>query len=251
VSSAGRGKPAGRIGRGARAACASALAFLVTAGAAAPDDRPAPAARTDATQDRADAKPPSAALTEAEWRWLEAGRPALAWGLAQGLPLEVTVLPRAEDGFSPLSLGFEAVGGQAPRCRLVLGLRGNPSGQAAWDAMDPALRPVAVQAMFAHEIAHCWRRVQGGWSAGPQAERAEEGFADLAALAWTWARHPAQAAALAGWLEQRRAFAPAGSSHDTRPWLAAARRAWPEGAPGGVPPLEAALGLWASVGPQP
>jgi hypothetical protein len=218
-------------------------ALAVTAPLAASAD---PASVPSATAASPSA-PPSNGLTAAEWRWLDAGRPAIAWGLAQGLPLEVTVLPKADEGFSPLSLGFEPSPAGAPRCRLVLGLRGNGAAQAAWDAIEPALRPAAVQAMFAHEIAHCWRRVEGGWSAGPQAERAEEGFADLAALAWAWNRMPAQAPAVAAWLEHRRSMAPAGSSHDTRPWLAAARLAWPQGTPAGLAPFDAALAVWRAV----
>jgi hypothetical protein len=132
------------------------------------------------------------------------------------------------------------------RCRLVLSLRDNPEAQATLDRLDPAIAGPALELMAAHEVAHCRRHLAGAWETLPaghaprapagldaplqasylemQAVRREEGYADLAGLAWTWQRHPQQYAQVYAWLlaERSRGLVP-DSFHDTLPWLRLAR----------------------------
>ena len=204
-----------------------------------------------------------AQLTETESRWIAAATPVLAYAQAQGLPLDVVVQPQPDPDAAPLAMGF--VDG---RCKLVLTMRGEAARPDAMLAgAAPALKPLLMEAMAAHEVGHCWRTVQGAWHAvpagfaaepapvaGDDAERArwraemaatrrEEGFADLVGLAWTLRRHPAQYAAVHAWLSGVRAEpVVAGSHHDTRAWVRLAA----DGAAlaGGESPFEAALALW-------
>lgn len=204
-----------------------------------------------------------AQLTETESRWIAAATPVLLFAQAQGLPLDVVVQPQPDATVAPLAMGF--VEG---RCKLVLTMRGEAARpDAMLDGAAPALRPLLMEAMAAHEVGHCWRLVQGRWHAVPagfaaepapvasdDAERArwraemaaarrEEGFADLVGLAWTLRRHPAQYAAVHAWLAGVRAEpAVALSHHDTRAWV---RLAADAGAlTGGDSPFEPALALW-------
>jgi hypothetical protein len=80
-----------------------------------------------------------------------------------------------------------------------------------------------IEAMAAHEIAHCWRHAQGAWNALPagfvqksarkrrttraaggakalRESRREEAYADLAALAWTRHSNPDAYGRVHGWL---------------------------------------------------
>lgn len=182
--------------------------------------------------------PGTAALTETEARWLRAGVPVLNYAKAQLLPIDIVVQPEARPGDAPLAMGF--VNG---RCVLVLSMRGNPAAEAALANVEPALVPIVMEAMVAHEVGHCWRHVQGAWHGLPpgyvldsdasrlaawremRATRREEGFADLVGLAWTLQRHPDQYAAVHAWFERARDDQPVpGSHHDTRVWLRLARQ---------------------------
>ncbi len=146
--------------------------------------------------------------------------------------------PQAGPNDVPLAMGF-ANG----RCKLVLSMRGNPQAEAILDGVPDKDRGVLIEAMTAHELAHCWRYVQGVWHALPagfvevgdeqagsvellaqaramRETRREEGFADLAALAWTQSRHPGQYAKVHAWLAGVRAHQPvARNAHDTRTWV--------------------------------
>lgn len=204
----------------------------------------------------------AADLTELEWRWLRAGWPALAYAQQQQLPVDVVVLPAAKPGDAPLAMGW-----QDGRCKLVLAMRGNPSAQATLDAIPQPLSGAAVEAMMAHEMAHCWRRVNGAWhllpagSGGSGADhvhgdariaawqtemrntRREEGFADLVGLAWTKLRHPHLYAEVHAWFAQQREDQPIeGAHHDTRAWLRLA--ADPAAFTDGGTPFEQVEGLW-------
>jgi len=203
-----------------------------------------------------------AGLNEAETRWLKAGLPVLAYAKAQQLPLDIVVQPEASAGAAPLAMGY--VDG---RCKLVLSMRGNAEPRAMLAGVPPALEPVVIEAITAHEIAHCWRHVQGSWhglpgelvvdaSAGPagdeaglaawhemRATRREEGFADLVGLAWTLSRHPEEYAAVHAWFERARDDQPvAGSHHDTRAWLRLAKERSAFAA--ADTPFEQARALW-------
>jgi hypothetical protein len=184
----------------------------------------------------------AAELTELETRWLQAGAPVIAYAREQRLPLDVVVEPQARPGDAPLAMGF-----LKSRCKLVLALRGNPAGEDTLARIEPALLEPVLEAMFAHELGHCWRYVHGAWHTLPagfvdasddtrldqdqarqvrdmRETRREEGYADLVGLAWTQWRHPTQYGRVHAWLEQVRADVPVpGAHHDTRVWLRLAR----------------------------
>ena len=200
-------------------------------------------------------------LTETEIKWLKAGAPVLAYAKEQKLPVDIVVQPQATAYHAPLAMGY--VDG---RCKLVLSMRGNAQAESALVDAAPALAPVLIEAMMAHELGHCWRYVQGAWHTLPagfanaaddqdddkeRAEkrremrdtRREEGLADLIGLAWTLKRHPELYAQVHAWLEKTRADQPVpGSHHDTRAWvrLAKDRSAFPAA----DTPFEQAWAVW-------
>ena len=180
-----------------------------------------------------------AKLTEMEMRWLKAAAPVLAYSQRIKLPIDIIVQPLARATDVPLAMGF--VNG---RCKLVLSMRGNPDAEKVLDAVPHAARGVLMEAIAAHEIAHCWRYAQGVWHALPTGftesgkrdpalhgetaalrnTRREEGFADLVALAWTKRHHPERYAQVYAWLSGVRNDQPVdGGGHDTRAWVKLAR----------------------------
>jgi len=180
----------------------------------------------------------AAQLTAAETRWLSASSPVLSYAKQLKLPIDIIVQPQAGPNDVPMAMGF-ADG----RCKLVLSMRGNPNAEAIFDGVPEAQQGVLIEAMAAHEVAHCWRYAQGSWHVLPagfvevgneqsdnpellalskqmRETRREEGFSDLVALAWTQRSHPTQYAQVHGWLTQVRQDQPAShGSHDTRTWL--------------------------------
>lgn len=199
-------------------------------------------------------------LTDVELRWLKAGWPVIAYAKEQQLPVDIVVQPQAKAGDAPLAMGYD--GG---RCLLVLSMRGNPSADTALADIDDALRPVVVEAMFAHELGHCRRYALGTWHALPAGfrdvvdvagdpafvaerrnmrdTRREEGYADLVGLAWTRRRHPDRYAQVHAWLEAYRADQPVdGAHHDTRAWVRLARDPQAFGRSG--TPFEQAESVW-------
>ena len=188
-------------------------------------------------------------LTAREARWIAAGMPVVRHGLAQRLPLDIVVQPGLQPGASPIAMGVHR-----GRCKLVLSLRGNAGADALERGIAPGLFHATVEAVFAHEVGHCWRHVKGRWGmlpgepetsapdpgladASPEGVRGaafsdtaqqraemgrarfEEGYADLVALSWTRRAHPARYAAILAWLERFRADDRPGEHHDTRSWL--------------------------------
>lgn len=205
---------------------------------------------------------PAAELSDTEKRWLGAGWPVVDYAKAQKLPLDIVVLPQARPGDAPLAMGF--VEG---RCKLVLAMRGNPEAEATLRRIDTPLVDAVVEAMFAHELGHCWRYVHGAWHTLPagfvdaaddgtpsteeiaklrrdmRETRREEGFADLVGLAWTLSRRPQQYEAVHAWFAEVRADQPLpGAHHDTRAWirLVKDRSAFPPAAS----PFEQVRALW-------
>jgi hypothetical protein len=184
-------------------------------------------------------------------------------GYARGiaLPIDVVVQPEAGPGDVPMAMGF---GGG--RCKLVLSLRGNSDAERQLDGIPVARQAELIEAMAAHEIAHCWRYAQGAWHALPagfvevsnetaadpallaaskamRQTRREEGYADLVALAWTRHTHPADYDRVYAWLNGLRQDQPvARNGHDTRAWVGLAR----DGARFGLAatPFEDAATLW-------
>jgi hypothetical protein len=194
------------------------------------------------------AKPtPAATLTDTERAWLAAAAPVLAFARQQQLPLDILVQPQPTPGQTPLGLAF--IEG---RCTLVLSMRGNPEAQATLDRVAPDLLGPVVEAIAAHELAHCWRHLRQAWGTLPgglqeisgfsrvsdeQAAllrdmwrtRREEAFADLVGLAWTLQQHPARYAEVHAWHVALRADQAVDTGpHDTRKWvrLAADRAAF-------------------------
>jgi hypothetical protein len=180
----------------------------------------------------------AAELTALEQRWLSAAGPVLAYSQQLKLPLDITVQPQPRPGDVPLAMGFDK-----GRCKLVMSLRNNPDAETVLAGIPEAQQGALIEAMAAHEIAHCWRYSQGAWHALPagfeevgeeraldasllaaskamRETRREEGFADLAALAWTRRSNPDEYARVYRWLAGVRAkVAVPRSGHDTRAWV--------------------------------
>jgi hypothetical protein len=180
----------------------------------------------------------AAALTQLEQRWLTAAFPVLEYARSQQLPIDIVVQPQAGPDDVPLAMGF-ADG----RCKLVMSMRGNPDAEKVLAGVAPEDQGSLIEAMAAHEIAHCWRYAQGAWHALPagfvevgeesaadpslleaskamREMRREEGYADLVALAWTRHNRPGDYGRVHAWLDKVRAVQPvARSGHDTRVWV--------------------------------
>ncbi len=183
-------------------------------------------------------------LNAVERKWLDAATPVLDFARDQGLPIDVVVVHDRNAGDVPLSMGV-----RQRRCKLVLAVRGDTEAEATLEGIPLDRHALLIEAMTAHEIAHCWRYVQGVWHTLPagftdavdmlgaidsaelrarknemRATRREEGFADLVALAWIRREHPESYADVHTWLERVRHDQPlSGSFHDTRVWLALAK----------------------------
>lgn len=203
----------------------------------------------------------AAELTALEQRWLKAAGPVLAYSQQLKLPLDITVQPQPRPNDVPLAMGFDN-----GRCKLVMSLRNNPDAETVLAGVPEAEQGALIAAMAAHEIAHCWRRVQGAWHELPagfvevneesasdasllaaskamRETRREEGFADLAALAWTMQSNPDEYARVYRWLAGLRdKVAVPRSSHDTRAWVKLAGDGARFGKSGA--PFEDADGLW-------
>lgn len=198
-------------------------------------------------------------LTGTETRWLGAGAAVLDYARQIGLPVDVIVQPQPAPGAVPLAMGFS--GG---RCKLVLSMRDNARTDDVLERVPPAQHGVLIEAMTAHEIGHCWRYAQGNWHSVPSGfveageegfdpavlaqlkamrdTRREEGFADLAALAWIWQRHPDDYARVYAWMAGLRQGQPL-ASHATLAWIGLARDGAVFGA--GGTPFAQAEPLWS------
>lgn len=202
-----------------------------------------------------------AELTALEQRWLQAAGPVLSYSHSLKLPIDIIVQPEARPNDVPLAMGF-AEG----RCKLVLTLRGNPQAENVLAGVPAERHGELIEAMAAHEVAHCWRHTQGSWKVLPagfvevgeetaangellalskamRETRREEAYADLAALAWTRHRNPEAYGRVHAWFEAVRASQPvARGGHDTRVWVELARDGGRFGQAG--TPFEDAAPLW-------
>ncbi len=180
----------------------------------------------------------AAELTALEKRWLSAAKPVLDYSQQLKLPLDITVQPQPRPGDVPLAMGFDK-----GRCKLVMSLRNNPDAETVLAGIPETEQGALIEAMAAHEVAHCWRYAQGAWHALPagfvevgeeraldasllaaskamRETRREEGFADLAALAWTRRSNPDEYERVYRWLAGvRDKVAVPRSGHDTRVWV--------------------------------
>jgi len=203
----------------------------------------------------------AADLTALETRWLGAAFPVLQYARSLALPIDIIVQPQARPNDVPMAMGFDR-----GRCKLVLSLRGNAGAEAQLAGVPQEAQGELIEAMAAHEIGHCWRYAQGAWHALPagfvevgeekaldpamlaaskamRETRREEGYADLAALAWTRRSHPDDYARVYAWLARLRHDQPvARNGHDTRAWVALAQDGSRFGA--AAQPFDAALPLW-------
>lgn len=181
-------------------------------------------------------------LTATEMKWLRAGWPVLEYAEAQQLQIDIVVQPEASPGDVPFAMGVKD-----GRCQLVLSMRGNPDAETTLSGVSAEQADLMIEAMTAHEVAHCWRYSRGIWHTLPagfverpdatspdskvaqlkqqiRETRREEGFADLVALAWTRRTHPEHYAEVYSWLERIRKDQPVeGAQHDTRVWLQLAK----------------------------
>ena len=178
------------------------------------------------------ARADDARLSDTETRWIAAGMSVVRYARGVDLPVDIVVQPGNQPDASPIAIGIKE-----GRCKLVLSMRGNPGATALVASVPPAYFDAVVGAVFAHEIGHCWRYVQGEWNALPSGfappvgtgeaaqkaalgeSRREEGYADLVGLAWTRRAHPQHYGEVRNWLERFRADALPGEHHDTAAWL--------------------------------
>ena len=183
----------------------------------------------------------AAELTALEARWLQAASPVLVYSQTLKLPIDIIVQPQARASDVPLAMGYDR-----GRCKLVLSLRGNPQAEAVFAGIPEDSQGELIEAMAAHEIAHCWRHAEGSWNALPagftevgeetagdgsllavaralRESRREEAYADLAALAWTRHSRPQAYSRVHGWLAKVRAGQTPRGGHDTRAWVALAQ----------------------------
>lgn len=180
----------------------------------------------------------AADLTPTERTWLDAALPVLSFAQEQALPLDIIVQPQPTPGETPLGMAFVA-----GRCKLVFSMRGNPEAQATLDRIQHDLLGPVVEAIAAHELAHCWRHLQNHWGTLPGMvqvsshldqvpadvadtlrdmwrTRREEGYADLVGLAWTQQHHPDRYAQVHAWNVHLRAEQVLDTGpHDTRVWV--------------------------------
>jgi len=171
-------------------------------------------------------------------KWLRAGWPVLEYAESQQLPIDIIVQPEAKADDLPIAMGV----GEG-RCQLVLSMRGNPNAEATLQDVSTEETSLVIEAMMAHEVAHCWRYMHGVWHTLPAGfteapgsvdkdskitlirqqmrdTRREEGFADLVGLAWISRAHPKQYSQVYSWFEKIRKDPPvAGGHHDTRIWI--------------------------------
>ena len=180
----------------------------------------------------------SGELTAMELKWLRAGWPVLQYAESQQLPIDIIAQPEAKADDLPIAMGV----GDG-RCQLVLSMRGNPNAEATLKDVSAEDADFVIEAMVAHEVAHCWRYMHGVWHTLPAGftenpgtnykdnriaqlnqqmrdTRREEGFADLVGLAWILRSHPQHYSQVYSWLEKIRKDQPiAGGHHDTRVWI--------------------------------
>ena len=104
----------------------------------------------------------AADLTGTERTWLESALPVLVFAREQGLPLDIIVQPQPTPGETSLGMAYVD-----RRCKLVFSMRGNPEAQATLDRIPQGLLGPVVEAIAAHELAHCWRHVRQSWGTVP------------------------------------------------------------------------------------
>lgn len=169
-------------------------------------------------------------FTALESKWIKNIDPVVRYGLEQKLKITVAVNVNVKNGISPIGIDTS--------CKFILNFRDNKAALDLEDSIpDEIYKPVS-EAIAAHELAHCWRSINGLYGVLPpgimdtaslddekvkkiRLERREEGFADLVGLAWVQSRYSAQTyAEVLEWFKEFRSDPDySGDSHDTRVWL--------------------------------
>ncbi|MES2017088.1 MAG: hypothetical protein V4484_11385 [Pseudomonadota bacterium] len=171
-----------------------------------------------------------AATPASEAQWIAAASLAVAFGQAQGLPIELELQAGNElPGHTPIGLQSED-----GRCTLVVSARDNPSAERVSAMIEPALLELFLAGAAIHEVGHCYRRLHGyphnerllpvvAWIAPVERwfarrVRTEEAFADMTEAAWLARTHPQQYAAVMNEVRKvRTRFRE--PRHDTLAWI--------------------------------
>jgi hypothetical protein len=177
-----------------------------------------------------------APATEAQW--VAAAEAAVAFGKAQGMPIELEVQAGAGlSGHTPVGLWTEN-----GRCTLIVSARDNPTADRVSAMIEPALLELFLAGAAIHELGHCHRRLRGyphnekllpivAWITPVRSWFArriltEEAYADMTEVAWLARYHPQRFDALMNEIVKvRTRFRE--PKHDTLPWLAIAQTAGP------------------------
>ena len=174
--------------------------------------------------------PAQAATPASEAQWIAAASAAVAFGQAQGLPIDLEVQGGAGlSGHTPIGLQSED-----GRCTLVVSARGNPTAERLSAMVDPALLDLFLAGAAMHEVGHCYRRLAGyphnekllpvvAWIGPVKAwfarrVRTEEAYADMTEAAWLARYHPQQYSAVMNEVRKVRTrfLEP---KHDTLAWI--------------------------------
>jgi hypothetical protein len=170
-----------------------------------------------------------------EVKWIAAAEPVLDYAAAEGVPIDIIVQPTSTAADVPVAMGVKN-----GRCTLILSLRDKADAESILQSASPERHALLIETMVAHEMAHCWRYLQGTWHTLPagfesladdahgtssqqhemRVTQREEGYADLVALAWVRKKYPHDYVAVHAWLTQVRHDQPTlGGYHDTHVWL--------------------------------
>lgn len=170
--------------------------------------------------------------------WSAAVKTVTADPLFRDLPVQVRYL-KVKQADSPMTMRLTG-----KECILLVKQAGNKQADAMLEEVPAEIRQVFVETIVAHELSHCWRQQNNperfeqldALSTQPsrtmetdmyllESLRAEEMFADVAALAWVEARRPEVfQQVLEAFLELRHNPRFASDVHDTRAALVRIRR---------------------------
>ena len=174
--------------------------------------------------------PASASNPATEAQWIAAATEAVAYGKAQGIPIELEIQEgNGLPGHTPVGIASEN-----GRCTLIVSARNNPTADKVSAMIAPELQDVFLTGAAIHELGHCHRRLSGyphnekllpivAWIAPVRTwfqgrVRTEEVYADMTTVAWVARHHPDRFAPIVSEiLRVRTRFRE--PKHDTLPWL--------------------------------
>ncbi|NHZ32343.1 hypothetical protein [Massilia rubra] len=154
------------------------------------------------------AGPAAWAAPATEAQWIAAATQAVAYGRAQGMPIELEIVDgNGLPGHTPVGLASEN-----GRCTLIVSASNNPTADKLSAMIAPDLLDTFLAGAAMHEVGHCHRRLNGfphnekllpvvAWI-GPVRDwfarriRTEEAYADMTAVAWIARYHPERYTAL-------------------------------------------------------